>query len=261
MKHAFFIGVLLLIIFRGNGQKQYQLAEPLLQYRSAFFKDTAMLQMHFRQASTAIHYTINGSDPKETDAVYKMPLVLKDKISIVKARAFGNDFLPSEIATLTFIKTGLPFSAAEITKPDEKYKANGAATLTDNIGGIPGHGNGTWLGYQDDSVTITLNADKPLKVSEVLLDFLRDEGTWIFLPESISVFAENGGKLQQVATDVLSDKEPADGSHCLYRELKLDKPVKTAKLLIKINTVKHIPGWHPGKGNHAWMFIDEIKVY
>ena len=44
-----------------------------------------------------------------------------------------------------------------------------------------------------------------------------------------------------------------------FTELKLDKPVKTAKLLIKINTVKHIPGWHPGKGNHAWMFIDEIK--
>ena len=58
-----FIGVLLLIIFRGNGQKQYQLVEPPCN-TGLFFKDTAMLQMHFRQASTAIHYTINGSDPK-----------------------------------------------------------------------------------------------------------------------------------------------------------------------------------------------------
>jgi hypothetical protein len=25
--------------------------------------------------------------------------------------------------------------------------------------------------------------------------------------------------------------------------------------------LKIIPAWHPAKGNHAWLFIDEIKVY
>lgn len=261
MKHSFFLVSLLLIIFQGESQKQYQLAVPLLQYRSAFFTDTAMLQMHFRQTSTNIHYTITGNDPKETDAVYKKPLILKDKISIVKAKTFGKDFLPSETLSLTFIKTGLPFSASDITKADEKYKANGAITLTDNIGGIPDHSNGNWLGYQDDSVMITMNAEKPFAVKEVLLDFLQDEGTWIFLPESISVYAEVDHQLQKVAINVVSNTTPTDGSNCVFRQLQLNKPIKASKMLIKINTAKHIPDWHPGKGNHAWMFIDEIKVY
>lgn len=261
MKHSFFLVSLLLIIFKGESQKQYQLATPLLQYRSAFFTDTAMLQMHFRQASTNIHYTINGNDPQEADAIYKKPLVLRDKFSVIKAKTFGNGFLPSETVSLTFIKTGLPFNASHITTADEKYEAIGAASLTDNVGGIPDHGNGKWLGYQDDSVIITMNADKSFTIKEVLLDFLQDEGTWIFLPESISVYAEVGHQLQQVAVDVISNTAPTNGSNCVFRQLQLAKPIKTSKLLIKISTLKHIPDWHPGKGSHAWMFIDEIKVY
>jgi hypothetical protein len=37
--------------------------------------------------------------------------------------------------------------------------------------------------------------------------------------------------------------------------------VITNKLLINIIVKKKIPDWHPAKGSHAWMFIDEIKVY
>lgn len=261
MKHFFISCLFLLLFFKVKAQKQYQLAAPLLQYRSAFFTDTAMLQMHFRQVSTTIHYTINGNDPKETDHVYEKPLIVKDKITMVKARVFGKDFLPSETAAMTFIKTGLPFKVAEVTGADEKYKGGGSAALTDNSGGIPDHGNSNWLGYQVDSVMITMQSDKIFPVKEVLLDFLLDEGGWIFLPENISVYAEVNDQLRPVATDIIAATGPANGSNCVFRMLKLDQKIKTSQLFIKISTVKHIPDWHPAKGSHAWMFIDEIKVY
>ena len=37
--------------------------------------------------------------------------------------------------------------------------------------------------------------------------------------------------------------------------------IKTQKLMIDIRTVKKIPEWHEAKGQQAWCFIDEIKVY
>src|SRR6187200_1044747 len=78
-----------------NAQQPFQLAPPLLKFRSVFFTDTAMLQMDFKQSAAEIHYTTTGMEPSEADPIYKKPLVIKNKLTTVKARTFSKDFLPS----------------------------------------------------------------------------------------------------------------------------------------------------------------------
>src|SRR4051794_35976916 len=86
----------LIISFASFSQSTFQLAPPLIKYRSVFFKDTAMLAIQFQQAGAEIHFTLNNDEPSENDALYKEPIVIKDKQVTVKARSFGKGFLPSD---------------------------------------------------------------------------------------------------------------------------------------------------------------------
>ncbi len=244
-------------------QQKFQLGRPLMQYRSAFFTDTALLEIRFEQQGTKIHFTRDGNNPTVNDAPYTKPIVIKDKITTVKAAAFGANFLPSDVAAITFIKDGLTVKAIHSTNPDDRYGGNGANALIDNSGGFAESSAKTWLGFKNDTVAIEIELKNIVPVKQVLLNFLRDEGSWIFLPEAINVYAYDYKKKQYsfLNNDLPFNGKASSGSSNVYRIISTGKKIKTDKLLVQIITLKKIPEWHEANGNHTWMFIDELKVY
>lgn len=249
--------------FKSFSQQQFQLAPPLMQYRSVFFNDTAMLALKFQQAGAAIHYTLNKNEPTEHALLYTHPIVIQDKIVTVKAKVFAKNFLPSDDVQITFIKNGLSIESVECTKPDEKYAGSGSNTLFDNMGGFAQSSAKTWMGFSSDTVSIEVALKQPQKVEEVLLDFLQDEGSWIFLPETVNIYAYG---LKDAEYNLINSthpfaNKPTPGSSCVYKIIAGSRKIKTNKLLVQIITVKNIPEWHEAKGKHAWLFIDELKVY
>ena len=48
---------------------------------------------------------------------------------------------------------------------------------------------------------------------------------------------------------------------CNLLEITPAQKIKTHTLKLVLLPLKKIPDWHHGKGNHGWLFIDEIKVY
>ncbi len=95
------------------GQQLFQLAPPVLQYHSAFFKDSETASLKFAQPGTKIYYTLNGAEPTQKDAVYHQPIVIKKSLTTLKAKVFGNGYLPSETIQATFIKDGLKIKSIE----------------------------------------------------------------------------------------------------------------------------------------------------
>ena len=51
--------------------------------------------------------------------------------------------------------------------------------------------SGGWLGYDSDTVTITVDLKKKETINTVLISLLQDENAWIFLPEQILVYYYN----------------------------------------------------------------------
>lgn len=245
------------------GQDTFQLAPPLLKYSSVFFTDATLLEIKFAQGGTAIHYTLNTTEPTITSKVYIKPVNIKNNFTTVKAKAFGSLFRPSETVTVTFIKDGKPIQSTEQTQPHSKYSGDGLKTLIDNKGGIENNRSTTWMGYNCDTVTITVHLAKPQKINKVLLNFLQNERSWIFLPEKINInwFDKNSNRIKSFGTEEISAKKETLGSKCNYRIIQSQNTVQTNKILINILVRKNIPEWHEAKGEHAWMFIDEIKVY
>ena len=89
------------------GQPLFQLAPPMLKYQSAFFKDNISFEVVFNQPGAEVHYTLNGNDPTENDPVFA-GVVPVTKKTVVKVKAFGKNFLPSETVSATFISDGKP---------------------------------------------------------------------------------------------------------------------------------------------------------
>ncbi len=244
-------------------QDSLQLTPPILKYPSIFFSNKTYLAMEFAYPNTAIHYTLNQKEPTIVDPIYKKPIRIQNNLTTIKAKVFGDPFIPSETASATFIQEGKKIESIVHTPPNPKYVGSGSNTLIDLKGGNTAIGAATWLGYNCDTVTLQLTLAKPQLISELLFNFLQSENAWIFLPDQIMVqwYNHPKGAYEFLGKEIIADAPYTQGSSCNFQVIKVADKVMTKQLLIQILVKKSIPDWHPAKGSHAWMFIDEIKVY
>ena len=257
--------LLFLIAFTITGskaQQEFQLASPILIYPSTFAAGPTVITILFHEPNTEVRYTVNGKEPTRKDKKYTQPISITGTRVILKAKAFGSAYNASETVSAEFVRGGKNIANISFTPPHESYSKVPSNILHDNLGGIVQYGSGTWLGYNSDTVEVNINLTKKEKVSSVLMDLLEDENSWIFLPEQYELyyFNDTTARFQLAA---LRSVKPTDSmaKRCQLHEIKLAKPLLTDKLRLVFQTVKSIPGWHPGKGQHGWFFIDEIKVY
>ena len=240
----------------------FQLAPPLLKYESMFFTGSVNLQMKFNQPGAEIRYTTDGREPTTKDLLYKKVLKIRKSYETITARTFAKGLLPSESIAVTFAKEGKQIDSVCFSMPGSRYPGSGSATLNDNRGGITDINSKTWIGYDRDTVEIEVLFNKSQKVNKILLGLLHKTDSWIFLPEKIMLYKFNGTVNsyepfpEYVDTDIQGAKQGI-----VLKEVRLHQLLITPKLKIQLVTVKKIPDGYPGKGQHGWLFIDEIKIY
>lgn len=251
------------LLFNYCTAQQFQLAPPMVIYNSIFFAGSSTVAIKFAQRDTKIFYTTNDSEPGETDLAYEKPILIKKSLTTIRAKVFGKNFLPSETVQVTFIKDGLKIQAVQQSRSNERFPGNGASTLIDNKGGIADLHSKNFLGYQTDSIEINVSLEQKKRVHSVLLDFLQDHGSWIFLPQTIQIFYfdDNKNTYQKFGTKNISADAIVNRSSTVYEMINANKKISSDKLRIIIKPLHSIPDGHPGKGTPAWLFIDEIKVY
>ena len=260
--------ILLLILLLGPfvaliAQDDYQWAPPLLEYQTIFFKKETSVSMKFAQPGTSIHYTLQDRKPTASDPTYLKPVSIKNRFTKISAAVFGKPFRSSDAVRVEFIKDGLPFKTTLLTATNPKYPGTGPNTLSDNMGGITGISNPGWMGFDGDTVRLEISFEKATAVNEVLLHLLQAEGSWVFLPKKTNVYyrdPKTNSRSLLGTTAYPADKETV-GAACVSQILKAKTTIYTDRLFIEMVVVNQIPDWHPGKGLHGWLFIDEIKVY
>ncbi len=246
-----------------KAQVPAQLAPPLLKYQSVFFKNSASVELKFAQQGAQIYYTVNNNPPTQNDKLYSKPVQIKKSFTTLKAITAGTGFLPSEMVSATFIKDGFKIQSVQSTEANERFPGSGINTLIDNVGGVTNRNAGTWMGFQQDSVVVDIRLAHSQKIAAVVLHFLLDPGSWIFLPAHIRIFYfDDITQSFQLMTDkvIVPDKQ-INGPICQPVKLDTVKKISTEKVKIIMTGIRSLPEWHPGKGQHGWIFIDEIKVY
>lgn len=244
-------------------QDTFKLAPPLLRCPDIFFETSTMVSLHFTQAGAHIHYTTNGQIPTEKDALYTGPVSIKQHNTTLRARVFAAGFRPSDPVAISLYQRGLPVESVQHPAPKPAYPGSGSHTLIDGKGGIPLTGSNTWMGFQQDTVLVQLQLKKRRRVKQALVEVLKNQGAWIFSPQTVEVWAVPGGGKSPVKTGQLDLPAATQDSKSGCQALLIDtRPVvKTDRYFLKMYNLKKIPDWHQGKGTPPWLFVDEIKLY
>lgn len=252
---------LLLMIHHVFSQQAFQLAPPLLNYKSAFFSGSTSFEVQFNQPGARVYYTLDGNEPTEKDKVYTKAVSIRRKTT-VRVRAMGKGFQPSETVTAVFIPGGKQIQQVSYSMPNESYANASSDILYDHIGGIANFRHGSWLGYNNDTATFEIVLAKSEPVKEILFSILQDENSWIFLPKQLNIYAFDEGSqtYHYIAGQSFQHNEPG-GKRVNMQRIGLMKKVKAKRLKVVAIPLNIIPEWHSGKGEHGWFFIDEIKVY
>jgi alpha-L-fucosidase len=159
-----------------------------------------------------------------------------------------------EAATFKNVKT-----VSLKNQPDRKYTPGNTDILVDGKKGTSSNLYDQWFGFEGEDFEATIDLQRIQPVSEVAVEFLEDQNTWIFLPKMVEIsISENGTDFS-----LLKKKD------LLLGEQKQSKVTEfkfafsnTSGRFIKI-TAKNIgtcPEWHKGAGGKAWLFVDEITI-
>ena len=262
MKVRLFLFVFVLFWDTLQAQDTFQLAPPVLRFESVFFEKNAKVGVDFAMKGAQVRYTLNGQDPTEKDRRYRKPLRLDQRYTSLKTRAFRKGYLPSEVEAAEFFKSGIPVQNIHATPPNPKYPGHGPRTLVDGAGGKANFSNGSWMGFLHDTVEVVLGFAQEQTVTEVMVHVMENQPAWIFLPQKLEVYAPAADSAWILISSTLPETEKDQSkSGCKALSLPLPKACNTRQIKLKIYPLASIPAFHPGKGNPAWLFIDEINLY
>jgi hypothetical protein len=143
--------------------------------------------------------------------------------------------------------------------PSPKYPGQGAKTLADGKRGSRDYSDGRWLGFEGEDLDAVIDLGKMRPIRNVTCGFLRNQGSWIFLPESLEIaLSENNADFQII--HYWEEKKAADSAP-MVRDYLADIESRSARYIrVRAKNRGKCPPWHIGAGNKAWIFADEIIV-
>ncbi|WOD42663.1 chitobiase/beta-hexosaminidase C-terminal domain-containing protein [Hwangdonia lutea] len=232
-------------------QNTISLAQPRVTTNKTFIDSFVTIQAQLKVDDVVIRYTSNGEEPSLNSEKYTQPIQAVNP-GIYKFKAFHNHWKSSEVTKVELFKKGL--SADGIlwhTKASEKYNGQGEKTLINQTKATLNFTDSQWVGFDTTAVsTITFN--KKIYVKSLTISYLNDAASWIFPPKSIIIFINDDLKEEHVL-------EPLSQTVAKKNETKnITVEAEVESLKIQVNNLQSIPEWHEGKGQNAWLFMDEF---
>ena len=206
-----------------------------------------------------VYYTLDGTDPTTASQLYTEPVKINTNCTFkaMAVRPTGNSRIVKE--DIAFSKSTSKKITA-LQPVNKQYEFAGISTLVDGLKGNRNYKTGRWIAFYKNDMEAVIDFGQPADFSKVTLTTNVEKGDWIFDARSISVaVSEDGENFKQVA----SEEYPAmtlDNPNQLYEHVLSFEPVKARYLKVLAKPEYNIPSWHGGKGNPAFLFVDEITV-
>ncbi|WP_418603168.1 chitobiase/beta-hexosaminidase C-terminal domain-containing protein [Hwangdonia sp.] len=232
-------------------QNTISLAQPRVITNKTFIDSFVTIQAQLKVDDVVIRYTSNGEEPSLNSEKYTQPIQAVNP-GVYKFKAFHNHWKPSEVTEVELFKKCL--SADGIlwhSKASEKYNGQGEKTLINQTKASLNFTDNEWVGFDTTAIS-TVKFNKKTYVKSVTISYLNDAASWIFPPERIILFINNDLKKEYVIKPLnqLVDRK--------NETVIIPVEAEVSSLKIQVNNRQSIPEWHEGKGQKAWLFIDEF---
>lgn len=238
------------------------LTSPVMKNEEYVLADNEKIELKHSVAGVEIRYTTDGSDPDSTNSpIYNGPITLSG-FTIVKARATRPGWYSSPVVSFSFFKKGIqPTKAELINEPNEKYKGEGAATLIDAKKGLAENFNDpAWLGFREKPFAANFYFDAKETISSISISYNKSIQSYLMPPAEIEVWGGDDKDKLKLLKKITPQQPTKEELNTVRIEgIKVDMGASTHKCYkIIVKNVAKLPSWHPGKGDKAWIFIDEI---
>jgi len=143
-------------------------------------------------------------------------------------------------------------------EPHPKYRKDWDTKLTDGKLGSLQYNDGSWIGFEGNDIGMVLDLGENSKLSNITIQFLHREDVWIFQPLMVNIsISDDGVNYESVYTEHLPEITPGTST---IKTVSTRINGTGRYVCLEAENIGECPEGHPGMGNPAWLFIDEIIV-
>lgn len=231
--------------------QEIQLAQPRISATNIIIDSSVVVRADLGMKDVQIFYTNDGAEPTKKSSLYTNSLSIQ-KEGEYRFKAFHSDWKPSETVSIQLFKKG-------ITPDQIHWKTNAHPSYPDeDLHGLINQKKGSlnfrdleWTGF-DSIAKATILFKEKTYIESVTIGYLIDTKSWIFPPQEITIYLNEKDSTHTKAIPYISsDLKAVESSRFpIAQEL--------TSITIAIKNLETLPDWHPGKGNKAWLFLDEL---
>jgi hypothetical protein len=212
-----------------------------------------------------IYYTLDGSEPDMSSNLYSIPFTIIKNTTIKAFIVFDiMDYAfkkrgKSKTVIAEFFKIPTNWSIKLLTDYDKKYSAGGPDGLIDGIRGKKNWRLGDWQGYQGKDFEAVVDLGKVQELKKIGAGFLQDARSWIWMPTEITIeVSDDGINFKNIST--IKNDVPETDLNVIIKDYTTDVNLSSRYIRVKAKNYGKIPSWHPGAGDDAYIFVDEIII-
>jgi len=244
--------------FSRNGWAQDLQPVPVIEGPRSFY-DKAQIRLTSVIPNAKLFYTLDGSVPSERSSQYSQPFDI-DKSGTIRAIAVSDIGLKSLVAEARFYKRPNDWTVKLDSKYNRQYTGGGDNGLIDGIRGSTNFASGEWQGYQAQDFVATIDLQKETEIKKVGGGFLQVARSWIWMPTRIEFEVSSEGTNFTKVADIKTDIDAKDMEPKIRDYVQTISPVRARYVRVRAYNLGKIPAWHPGAGDAAFIFVDEILI-
>lgn len=234
-------------------------AVPIIGDGRRTFRESYTFTIKSITPDAKVYYTLDGSEPTEKSTVYASPLTITADTT-VKAIVINKYGLKSQVTEAHYHRLPNDWTVKIDSKYNRQYTGGGDNGLIDGIRGTTNFASGEWQGYQAQDFVATIDLQKETEIGKVGGGFLQNAGSWIWMPTHIEFEVSSDNVNFSRVADIKTDIDPKDMESKIRDYMQSISPVRARYVRVHAYNLGKIPAWHPGAGDEAFIFVDEIFV-
>ena len=232
------------------------LPSPFIAKGDITFRDSTKVVLATSELNAKIYFSIDDDNFK----LYESPFTITQDSKVKLYSEKGT--LKSPVLTTPFYKIDPNLSITLESPYANQYNAGGDDALIDGIRSTKNYRTGSWQGYHNTDMVATVNLGSEKMVSSVRVNFLQDQGAWIFYPSEVQCFVSKDNKtFKALPPQKINSAEKNSELEIKTIEFKIPNTnYKYVKVVAK--KLGPLPEWHLGypMDGRSWIFVDEISV-
>lgn len=140
-----------------------------------------------------------------------------------------------------------------------QYSGSGDSTLINGVLGSYDYSDDQWLGFHGEDFEAIIDLQEEISLSKIDCGFLVNQGSWIFAPEIVTISVSSDGSNYKIAGSFKTDATKKGKQEAKRYEALLND-LKARYVKVNARNIQTCPEWHIGRGEKAWLFVDEVII-